>query len=386
VLYFVSAELALGYWLFAFLSALGALQWVAARYRLAGLAFSRSRAGGHVLAALLVVGGAAAFFISQWEAIFAPGPAGSELAVLFGSSAVCALALTLVLAPLLERWRRHVNRAPGSGGDGGQPLTVGHATGYLYIPAGDPRGSSPPGATALAPAVCLLPACPVGMNGAAPAGAGRSSAANAGPMAILARRLAAEGVVALAVNPDAQSYAYPAILATLPAAVAVLRGRPEVDPNRIGALGEDLGGDLVIRAASTSKEIRAVVALAPILAPVPAGLGLLREMSYCRAMRWARDRRRASLCRDLNAAECRGKIPPRPLLLLYGEEDRLVGDAPMADSDSGPAQSETSATVSPAHGREAMTQLQVIPGLGHFGLAAHPMVMRVVSQWLKEHL
>jgi len=383
VLYFVSAELTLGYWLFAFLSTLGALQWVAARYRFGGLAFldcSTSRVRGYVLAALLIVGGAAGFFLSQWGAIFAPGPAGSELAVLFATSAISALAVTLILAPLLERWRR----GPSPEGDGGQPVTIGHATGQLFMPLGP---------TTLAPAVCLLPACPVGVERTPTADPAKSAGRRVSPfwgrggtmtqpagtaeaksMAILARRLAAEGVVALVVNPDEHSYAYPAMLAILPAAAAVLRERPEIDPNRIGALGEDLGADLVIRAASTSKEIKAVVALAPILMGVPPGLGLLHEMSYCRAMRWARDRRRATLCKELNAVEYEAKIAPRPFLLLYGEEDKLAGETPLMNWNS------------TYLGRESTSQLQVIPGVGHLNLAAHPTVMQVVSQWLKEHL
>ncbi len=389
MLYFVSAELALGYWLFAFLSALGALQWVATRYRLGGLAFldcSISRVRGCVLAVLLVAGGAAGFLISQWQAIFAPGPAGSELAVLFATSAISALVVTVILAPLLERWRR--GPGPRPEGDSGQAVTIGHATGLLYMP---------PGPTTLAPAVCLLPACPVGVERALPAEPAQSAESRVSPrvpplwgrgstgtqpaetaearsMSILARRLAAEGVVALVVNPDEHSYAYPAMLAILPAAVAVLRERPEVDPNRIGALGEDLGADLVIRAASTSKEIKAVVALAPILMGVPPGLGLLHELSYWRAMRWARDHTRAILGKELNAVEYGPRIPPRPFLLLYGEEDKLEGETLRADWDS------------TSLGRESTSQLQVIPGLGHLSLAAHPTVMQVVSRWFKEHL
>jgi dienelactone hydrolase len=414
VLYFVSAELALGYWLFAFLSALGALQWVATRYRLGGLAFfdcSISRVRGYVLAVLLVAGGAAGFFLSQWQAIFAPGPAGSELAVLFATSAISALVVTLALPVLLERWRR--GPGPGAGGDGGQPVIIGHATGQLYMP---------PGPTTLAPAVCLLPACPVGLERAHPEAARRVSLSlgrgitsqqpaapvEARSMAILARRLAAEGVVALVVNPDEHSYAYPAMLAILPAAVAMLRERPEIDPNRIGALGEDLGADLVIRAASTSKEIKAVAALAPILMGVPPDLGLLHELSYYRAMCWARDRRRATLGKELNAVEYATKIPPRPFLLLYGEDDKLVGEidiatasrcllgeTPLANQESTPLapgrDGISPAVVRPALragsvGRESTSRLQVIPGLGHLNLAAHPTVMQVVSQWLKEHL
>jgi dienelactone hydrolase len=192
-------------------------------------------------------------------------------------------------------------------------------------------------------------------------------------MAVLARRLAAEGMVALVVDPDEHSYAFPAMLAILPAAVAVLKDHPEIDPSRIGALGEDLGADLVIRASSTSKEIKAVAALAPVLASVPPGLGLLHELSYFRAMRWARDRRRATLCKELDAVQYEARIPPRPFLLLYGEQDSLVGEGTIAAASSFPGQGSSS-------------QLQVIPGLGHLNLATHPVVMHLVSQWLKEHL
>ena len=192
-------------------------------------------------------------------------------------------------------------------------------------------------------------------------------------MVLLAHRLVEQGVVVLLIRPDEQAFAYPDSLAILPAAVAVLGKRPEVDTGRIGALGEDLGGDLVIRAASTSKEIKAVAALAPILADVPPGLDLLGEMSYFRALRWARDRKRANLRKELNAADFGARIPPRPFLLLYGEYDRLVGDAWNLLHPANEA-------------RENGIEVQVIPGTGHFHLAEHPLALQAISQWLKENL
>jgi len=387
VLYFVSAELALGYWLFAFLSALGALQWVAARYCLGGLSFfdqsrwPQSRHWAYFFSVLLVVGSAAGFFGTQWEAIFAPGPAGSELAVLFATSAVCALVVTVVVAALLQR-RRQAYTALDVG-TGGEPVAVGHATGYVYAPAGF---------TTLAPAVCLLPAYPIhgtGRDKPSQAHNGPGSTAAGGwvhSMIPLAHRLVEEGVVVLLIHLDEQSYAYPASLAILPAAVAVLSKRPEVDAGRIGVMGEDLGGDLVIRAASTAKEIKAVVALAPILSDVPAGLDLLREMSYFRALRWARDRKRANLPRELNAAEYGLKISPRPVLLVYGEHDRLGGDPwkllrlPHPREDGAFVPEEAAST--PAVGVE----VRVIPGVGHFRLAENPLAWQTIHDWLKEHL
>lgn len=373
MLYFVSAELALAYWLFAFLCAIGALQWVAARYHLGGLSFLNdccwsgveyrppSRNWGYALATLCVVGSATGFFITQWEAIFAPGPAGSELAVLFATSAACALAVTVAVAALLQRWRQA--RTSLEVGEGGQPVAVGHATGYIYPPAGP---------SALGPAVCLLPAYP------AKAGWGAGKIGDGQHLTLLARRLAQEGVLALLIRPDEQSYAYPGSLAILPAAVAVLSKRSEVDAERIGALGEDLGGDLVIRAASTSKEIKAVAAVAPILADAPAGLDLLHEMSYLRALRWARDRRRSILCRELNAAEYSERVSPRPFLLLYGEQDQLVGDPWKLLHLPQEVQKDS--------GRDNGIQVQVIPGVGHFHLAGHPLALQTICRWLKEHL
>jgi pimeloyl-ACP methyl ester carboxylesterase len=167
----------------------------------------------------------------------------------------------------------------------------------------------------------------------------------------------------------------------------VLGKRPEVDANRIGALGEDLGGDLVIRAASTSKEIKAVAALAPILADVPAGLDLLHEMTYFRALRWARDRKRANLRKELNAVEYEARIPPRPFLLLYGEQDRLVGDPwSLLHPPKGSPSAGRPPVTQDDPLRQAWIQAQVIPGAGHFHLAEQPMALQVISQWLKEHL
>jgi len=353
VLYFVSKELALGYLFFSFLSALGVLQCVAARYHLFGLAFWDGRAQrtcrqrciwGYGLGILLIAGSGIWFFVSHWVEIFAPGLAGAELSLLFGVGAACALAVTLVVAPLLQHLRSSIPLQ--SKGSEGQMVAVSRATGRLCIPAG---------ATAPMPAICLVP----------------GFGANEKVMDTLAGHMVQEGLIVLVIHPDEESHAYPEILALLPAAMSLLSKRPEVDPQRLGALGYDLGGDLVIRAASASKRIKAVAALAPVLVDTPVSLDLLGELPYPQALRWAGDRKRAKLRKELNALEYGAKIAPRPFLLLYGAEDRLVARAPVEEWL--------------AQHKDAV-DLKVIPSAGHLNLVNRPMALHTIVQWFKEHL
>jgi len=349
VLYFVSAELSLCYLLFAFLSALGALQVVAVRYRLDGLAFldylQRPRRG-YLLGAGLALAGALAFFVSQWAMIFAPGPAGAELTLLFGAAALFALLVTLVLASVLQPRRARQHQAVVHSLASAQAQALGPARGCLYVPENP---------TAPLPAVCLLPGFP-------PLG-----------LTAMAQYLVEQGLVVLRIEPDSESYAYPAVLAVLPAAIALLSKLPYVDPRRLGVLGYDLGGDLAIRAASVDRLVKAVVAVAPVLGQVPPGLQLLREMSYPYAVRWAHDHRREALRAELTALEYGAKmVPPsgtrtvpRPFLLIHGAEDGLVARVPVE-----------------GWGAEQM----IIQGASHLHLPDHPLTLETVAQWFKEHL
>ena len=349
MLYFVYRELALGYLLFAFLCALAALQVVAVRYGLVGLAlldYSQYPWLGYVLGGALVAGGAAWYFVTQWKRIFTPGPAGSELALLFGAGAAVALVVSLLVAALRLRLK-HSHSAADAGRPQAQRIVLGRASGQLYVPS-EPTESMP--------AVCLIP------------GLGTASW---GSLHSLARHLVAQRIVALVINPDAELYSYPETLATLPAATAYLSKRPEVDPNRLAAAGYDLGGDLVIRAAGAHKQLRAIAALAPILQEIAPGLGLLSEMSYLEAWHWLRDERRARLVAQLSALEYGTKIAPRPLLLLYGADDRLSARTSPQDWDA------------KDHG---WITHQVIQSAGHIDLLDHPATLNTVVRWLKERL
>ena len=132
-------------------------------------------------------------------------------------------------------------------------------------------------------------------------------------------------------------------------------------------IGDGVGGDLAIRSASTSKDVRAVVAVSPILIEPSVGLGLMRELTFPQAVRWARDRFRAELVKWLEAGTYAARVPPRPGLVLYGSEDLLADRTPLLSSDPG-------------------LELRTLPGLGHRYLAGHPAVMTIINDWLKEHL
>ncbi len=349
MLYFVSAELSLCYLLFAFLSALGALQVVAARYRLDGLAFLDYLEGprrGYLLGAGLALAGALVFFVSQWAMIFAPGPAGAELTLLFGAAALFALLVTLALASFLQPKRARQYQAVVRSLASAQAQTVGPARGCLYVPENP---------TAPLPAVCLLPGFP-------PLG-----------LTAMAQYLAQRGLVVLLIEPDGESYSYPAALAVLPAAIAQLGKLPHVDPQRLGVVGYDVGADLAIRAASVDRLVKAAVVVAPVLQYIPPSLDLLRDMPYPQAVRWARDRRRETLRAELTALEYGAKMvtpsgartASRPFLLVRGADDRLAAQAPIE-----------------GWGAEQVT----IQATSHLHLSDHALTLQTVAQWLKEHL
>jgi pimeloyl-ACP methyl ester carboxylesterase len=347
VLYFVSRDLALGYLLFSFLSALGILQWVSMRAHLVGLElfdYSKCRGLGVVLTLLLPVSGLVWFMATQWGGIFAPGPAGSEISLLFGAAAVAAVLVSLVGASL-RRAMSSIEQPPGSG-NGLEVVALGHLDGKLCLP---------PEREGALPVVCLLPS------------PGMSSVQGSR----LSRRLNQDGFAVLVVAPDHAPFTYPDIVALMPAAISFLRQRSDLDAQRVGVLGFDLGGDLAIRAGGSDKEIKATVALAPLVLDSAIGMDLLAEMSYWEAWRWAHDRRRTTLRAELDALHFAARIAPRPLLLIYGSEDRLVVRAPAADWDAR---------------QKGSVSVQIVEGSRHLDLLDDPACIRSIVEWLRGHL
>jgi cephalosporin-C deacetylase-like acetyl esterase len=183
-----------------------------------------------------------------------------------------------------------------------------------------------------------------------------------------------EGFIVLAIDWGPESEVrYPGVLGLLPSAVAYLMRRDEVNPERIGVLGIDLGGDLAIRSAATDPQIAAVLALTPFLdqSNTKPGLSILKEMSYLEAIRWSSFRRRGKLVAELAALDYIGKLDSRPLLLVYGDQDGIV---PVEKARA-------------ALGEEvAREKLKSVSGEGHLSLPRSPATSASVARWFKENL
>jgi fermentation-respiration switch protein FrsA (DUF1100 family) len=366
MLNFVTRELATHYFLLAFLSILGILQLVAARHKLIGLSLwgSRNPAPGYLLGAVLTAGGFVWFFAATPE-VFIPGLAGSELAILFGAAGICALAFTLLASSILHGIQhRERSDLKADARLHHEAIAWQQLRGTLYLPKdaapltedaaslkGEPRA-----------AICVLPS---------------PSERTLSPHPIVAN-LVNEGFIVLAIDwgPD-EEIRYPAILGLLPGAVAYLMRRDDVNPERIGVLGVDLGGDLAIRSAGTDPQIAAVLALAPFLdqANTQPGLNILKETSYLGAICWARPlrlhRKRGKLVAELAPLDYVSRLGSRPLLLVYGDQD---GITPVAQARA--ALSEET----------ARGKLKSLPGNGHLSLPRSRAASALVTRWFKENL
>jgi len=353
MLNFISVHLAINYSLLAFVTIVGALQLVAARHKLVGLALIgtvRRPAWGYLLAIILIAGSFAWFFATTPE-VFVPGLAGAELAVLFTTAGICALVFTLFVSSILHRVQRQERSdLTGEGRLSHKPVSLQLLRGTLYLPDD--------GADAPRPAICVLPASSERTLLSYP----------------LVAALIEEGFIVLAVDwgPQEEIH-YPAVLGLLPSAVAYLTRRDDVDPERIGVLGVDLGGDLAIRSAATDQQIAAVLALAPFLdrANTQPGLGILKEMSYLEALCWARFRQRGKLVAELSPLDSIGQLGSRPWLLVYGDRDAVT-----------PVEGARVAL----GGEMTRGKVKTLPGEEHLSLARSPAASVLVARWFGENL
>jgi dienelactone hydrolase len=340
MLHFVSARLSISYLLLCVLSCIGVLQIQAARHGLIGLSLwggRGSRRQGCAIGSVLITGSFASFY-ALTPGIFVPGPAGSELVVLFGSGLILALASTLTAAALTApRLAEGMMDAEGT-----QAVATSRLQGQLRVPAG-------PGPH---PALCLVP----------------ELGGSAKDAEIVAALLQARGFVTLTIDWTAAGAPgevprYPDVLALVPAAMDYLLQQPEVDGERIGVLGFGLGGDLVLRAAGADEQIAAAVAVCPLLTSrsPDAGIDLLRHGSLHQAIRWERRRRaQGTLAEQLHALDFSSRIAPRPLLILDVIGGLSAGALPKAEGRPLPWPEE----------EERWSQ----------------MVARVVARWHEEHL
>lgn len=356
MLHFISPHLAINYFLLAFVTIVGALQFVAARHRLAGLTLTgsvRQPVWGYLLALVLIVAAFIWFFADTPE-VFIPGLAGSELVFLFGAAGVCAVAFTLFVSSVLHQIRHRRTPNPKAGDRLHHEVVVWQQLrGILYLPE---DGALLEGESR--PAICILP-----------------SPSDETPFShSLVSGLIAEGFVVLAMDWGSEDEVrYPAVLSLLPTAVAYLTRRNEVNPERIGVLGIGLGGDLAIRSAGTDQQIAAVLALTPFLdkANTKPGLSILKETSYLGALRWANSQKRGRLVAELAASDYVSKLVGRPLLLVYGEQDDIT---PVEGARV-------------TLGEEmASGRLRSLPGEGHLSLSHSPATAALATRWFKENL
>jgi len=328
--------------LFGYGAILGALQILAARHRLVGLSLlgGRSPLGNYLLGSTLLLFSYGWFFGTRGYEIFSPGPAASEFAFFLGLAFMAALLTALLISNLTRRLS--VSKVIPSQVALERGILIGsRGRGTLYLPK-----DSAPGA-----AICALPGL----------GEGTRS------LESLATPLAERGFVVLVV--ELSTLEYPDLLALVPSGVAYLAAHSQVDPQRIGVLGVDLGADLAIRSASGDEQVRAVAALSPILSlqdpageTTKPGLDILAEMPYLQGMRWTRATR--GLIGQIASLE---HLPQdRPCLLLFGGEDRLAPH----DQKAAPERQE----------------MMIIEGEKRFSLPRSPAAISLTAEWFRERL
>jgi len=354
------------FFLFAYGAILGASQIVAARHRLVGLSLLgvRNPLRGYLLGSTLLLLSYGWFFGTRGYEIFSPGPATSEFAFFLGLALLVALSTALLIPSLTRRprpgtpWGRSPVLKVGS-----HQVSLERGRGTLYSAKGS---TSAPGA-----AICALPGLGEGACSLEP----------------LATHLAERGFVVLVL--ELSTLEYPDLLALIPSGVAYLAAHPQVDPQRIGVLGVDLGADLAIRSASGDEQVSAVAALSPILSlQDPVGetarpsLHILAEMPYLQGMRWARATR--GLVSQIASLE---HLPQgRPCLLLCGEEDRLAPQRlPCAQHLLFDPQG---LSLQDPEGKEASEgpQIMIIEGEKRFSLPRSPAAISLTADWFQERL
>jgi pimeloyl-ACP methyl ester carboxylesterase len=109
------------------------------------------------------------------------------------------------------------------------------------------------------------------------------------------------------------------------AAIDLVSTQPDVDPQRIGAIGFSMGGAALAQVAAQDQRLRAVViestfdSLDHVIQDKAGVLGPLSEIPA----RWA-VRRKGIDIGAVRPADDVCQISPRPVLLIYGDRDRTI--------------------------------------------------------------
>lgn len=336
------------FFIFAYFASLGFWQLIAAWQRLRAFSWlPRSASGrwGYLLGSTIIASASVWFFGTRSEEIFSPGPASSEFLFFLSGGLFCALATTIFASFLVHKLAAVARGDSENPSPERQAVSIKWWQAAIYLPSSGNR----PYAT-----ICIVPEPGEGIES----------------LDRMAAWFCREGIAALAIDMSSDdSWRYPDVLGAIPQAMAYLEERDELDASRVGLMGVGLGADLVIRATASDPQIRAVVAIAPLLVAsgVQPGLDLLGEMSYPGAVRWSRMHRGGDSVRRVGALEYVSRLGSRPSLIIHGEQDRLV---PFMQHDV----------------QGSGVELKVISGHGRRGLADDGRVIFLVTSWFHKHL
>jgi hypothetical protein len=336
------------FFVFAFFVSLGFWQILAAYQGFR--AFSVLREGakaawGYLLGSALILAACVWFFGTRTGDIFSPGPASSEFLFFLSLALLCALVTSIVASSLVGRLVGSGNAHPENPYVRKEVVTTSLWEGVLYLPTPDGGPWR---------AACFVPEPAEGEES----------------VSSLASELAKKGVACLVIQAaGGRMWRYPDVLAMIPKAIGHLERREDLDARRVGLVGVGVGADLAIRAAASDEQVGPVLALSPLLSAssLRRGIDLLREMSYPEAIRWRRAYQGGELVTQVAASEFLSELGSRPLLVIYGERDRL---AARVEKQALPAGAD----------------LMIVKGAGRKGLAGYSEALSLSVSWLMKHL
>jgi len=106
------------------------------------------------------------------------------------------------------------------------------------------------------------------------------------------------------------------------AAVAYVRGRPDVDPRRVALFGQSLGGAVAVVVAAGDPRIKGAVIDSAFTSYQAEAAHVLRRTVLLYPLAWPLSRLLVSS--GLDPIDCVDRISPRPLLFVHGTRDRVV--------------------------------------------------------------
>jgi dienelactone hydrolase len=333
---------------FAYFAGLGFWQIVAAWQGLRAFSWLPRGAKdrwGYLTGSLVVVLACVWFFGTRTDDIFCPGPASSEFLFFLAVGLLLSLATSVVISTLVDGIAQRRAGSSGRRAARGEAVAATRWQGALYMPS---SGEGPWSG------VCIVPEPGMEVE----------------PLKDLAARLARKGTVALVLDMGSrEKWKYPDVLATIPLALDYLEAIESVGGDRLGLLGVGIGADLALRAAASDPQVGAVVAVAPLLwsSTVKPGLDLLREMTYLGAIRWRRRLGGGALVAQLDALAHIAELAARPLLVIYGANDRLAAGLDTVEWPGSAKRKKVSA-------------------FGRVGLVADSTVVSSTAGWLSRQL